>query len=327
MVDETADNPWADAAARTQATAKSSFQVNSADDWHLGRNQEEEEVDPDSCGFRTLYQGMQGWHLFDLLMGLLVLLYGSVISSSSVATIAIVLIMGVGILLLTRAICGILALWTDNFCHRCGLPISAGTSPILAFTWFVLMFINLTAPGHVQKYLEQHGMLWRFLQNWENSNNQRLTMFLLGAFLLECARWQLVQNLNRKLEILEASEDARARERSERRNRFAERPWWFGRRSRTNTNDDPLTDSLLPVASDRDQQSAAPSWTFFGRPRRAQREHNNVREDASVGFASVQEDWASRTEEDPYWWSREEDDSSSSPAQGNGTVSWLENKN
>ena len=36
---------------------------------------------------------------------------------------------------------------------------------------------------------------------------------------------------------------------------------------------------------------------------------DNLREDASVDFASVQEEWASRTEEDPYWWTREENNS------------------
>jgi hypothetical protein len=35
-------------------------------------------------------------------------------------------------------------------------------------------------------------------------------------------------------------------------------------------------------------------------------ENNNPRDDGSVDYASLSEDWASRSEEDPYWWTRSE---------------------
>jgi hypothetical protein len=33
----------------------------------------------------------------------------------------------------------------------------------------------------------------------------------------------------------------------------------------------------------------------------------DIRDDGSVGFASVQEEWASRSEDDPHWWSKEDE--------------------
>jgi hypothetical protein len=49
----------------------------------------------------------------------------------------------------------------------------------------------------------------------------------------------------------------------------------------------------------------------------------DVRDDGSVDFAEVQEEWASRTEEDPFWWSRPEDHGSGNT--GNDT-SWADDK-
>jgi hypothetical protein len=42
---------------------------------------------------------------------------------------------------------------------------------------------------------------------------------------------------------------------------------------------------------------------LFGR---SSSSNNNPRDDGSVDYASLNEEWASRSEEDPYWWTREE---------------------
>jgi len=332
-MDETADDPWADAVITSnnnnnnEATAKSSFQLNPPETTQRAED-DLEDVDPDSCGFNVFYQGIQVWHFLDVVLGFLLVLYGSLLTRSShnVDTIVVALVLFVGCLVFLRAICGVTALCSESTCQRFGLTLSAGTSPILACTWFVLMCINLFAPGHVHNYLAQHHLLYAFLETWEATHRGTLTLLLLGAFVLECARWQLVLRLHHKLYSLEAMADARSRERAERRIRLPDRPWWWSHRSFSrgrgrgrNGNDeldpdDPLTDSLLPISADRRGEStsnndtATRSWTLFGR-----RRHNNDydREEASVDFASVQEEWASRTEEDPYWWSREEDDNNS----------------
>ncbi|CAB9506558.1 expressed unknown protein [Seminavis robusta] len=311
MLDDTADNPWASAA---NDAAKTSLQVTSTE----ATPEEEEEVDPDSCGFITLYQVMQVWHFLDIVLGVVILIYGSVMAHSA-STVAVVFIIGSGVVLTIRGLSGALSLGTEDMCHRCGLSFSAGASPIMACTWFVLMFINLILPGHVRKYLEEHHMLWKFLQNWENSHKFALTLLLFGVFLLECVRWQLVLNLQRKIHILEAMEDARASARAARRNRMADRPWWFSSNNAPSDPNDPLTDALLPVTAERHEpRQQSTGWSFLGRPKRTHRVSQNVREDASVDFASIQDDWASRTEEDPFWWSRE-DDSTAPPTE---EVSW-----
>jgi hypothetical protein len=344
VVDETADNPWADAAANlTSETAKRSLELNETTTQQANNNEELEDVDPDSCGFVSLYQGMQIWHLLDILMGFLLLIYACVVvNNHSAATIAVTFVVGSGSLLMLRGICGALALWTENTCHRCGLSFSAGASPIMACTWFVLMFLSLVMPGHLRQYLEQHHLLWQFLQKWEDSHKGVTTLLLLVAFLLESARWQLVLSLQRKLHSLETMEDRQDRDRADRRTRFADRPWWFGSTNNeqqysTIDRNDPLMDSLLPVTANRggettnhqSTETGKKSWSFLGRPKRnnnSRRENTrssnrNVREDASVDFASVQDDWASRTEEDPFWWSRENDSNTSPPTR---EVSWAE---
>ncbi|CAB9510234.1 expressed unknown protein [Seminavis robusta] len=316
MVDETADHLWASADSEA---VKTSPQLTSTEATL------EEEVDPDSCGFMTLYQGMQVWHFIDIVLGVVILIYGSIMAQS-VSTVAVVLIIGSGIVLTIRGLCGTLSLGTEDICHRCGLSFSAGASPIMACTWFVLMFINLILPGLVRKYLQEHHMLWKFLQNWENSHKLTVTLLLFGVFLLECARWQLVLNLQRKVHSLEAMEDSRANARAARRNRMTDRPWWCSSINNSPTDpNDPLTDALLPVTAERSkpQQQQSTGWYFLGRPKRTQQHHvsPNVRQDGSGDFASIQDDWVGRTNEDPFWWSRE-DDSTVPSMTSTEEVSW-----
>lgn len=319
-MDERDEHPWANAAESNKhdAEVRATYQVGAPDEWGPGeqrarpRAEDCEEVDPDGCGFKTLYQGLQLWHLIDVFVGTSIILYGSFVS---VSTIAVAFILGVGILMLFRALCGMLALSTQNTCHRCGLPVSAGTSPILACTWILVAAINLIFPGHVRHYLEEHQLLWSFLQKWAGSHTQTLSLMFLGAFLLECARWQLVQSLHRKLISLEAAEDARARSRSDLRNRLANRPWWFARGSAA-ANDGSMSEPLLTPRA----------WTLLGRPQRTRGGGGqNLRDDASVDFASVQDEWAGRAEEDPHWWSRDVEEEHLAITTGDDH-SWAEEK-
>lgn len=342
MVAETADDLWSDAANNNNDSEahhgnKSSFQAPSSDPFQTAAADADahlEDVDPDGCGFHFLYLGLKLWHGIDIIVGFSILLYGSLLSShnTSVETLTIVVVIGVGILVTVRALSGTLALRTESTCQRVGLTLSSGTSPVLASTWFVLMCIQLIAPGHVQNYMQHHKLLWTSLQHWEVGHKGTVTLLFLGAFFLECVRWYLVQSLSWKLDSLEAQEDARERATAERRNRMPARPWWWRRHSQNNANldpNDPLTDSLLPITADQQEGGETnnhPSWSFFGR-----RNHNSTREDASVSFASVQDEWASRSEEDPYWWSREAN--ANTAAAGNSAapptneISWTQEGN
>ncbi|KAG7369074.1 hypothetical protein IV203_031817 [Nitzschia inconspicua] len=101
------------------------------------------------------------------------------------------------------------------------------------------------------------------------------------------------------------------------------RPWWWNHRSGGgNRGDDTaMHESLLG-------NNGQPGWTASGGQSylmddgvgtptsrrflggwfgfRGGNDNSNPRDDGSVDYASLNEEWASRSEEDPYWWTREE---------------------
>ncbi|CAJ1954850.1 unnamed protein product [Cylindrotheca closterium] len=98
-------------------------------------------------------------------------------------------------------------------------------------------------------------------------------------------------------------------------------PWWWsgggGRNHRRRDNSDNLEEPLLfgqPSWTNRtsnnyqvrdgvNASSSSSSWWPFSRGVSGQ----NARDDGSVDYASLNEDWASRSEADPTWWSRDDD--------------------
>jgi hypothetical protein len=96
------------------------------------------------------------------------------------------------------------------------------------------------------------------------------------------------------------------------------RPWWWNRRQ---GDDNDMRESLLG-------NNGQPGWTASGGQSylmddgvgtpssrsflrgwfggRRGNDASNPRDDGSVDYASLNEEWASRSEEDPYWWTREE---------------------
>ena len=107
------------------------------------------------------------------------------------------------------------------------------------------------------------------------------------------------------------------------------RPWWWKSPSQQNELEESLLSPGIPQwVSESNDAGFSPlrpaqrrSWWPF---RRSNRTFDNPRDDGSVDFQSVQEEWASRTEEDPYWWSREEQNVESPPR---GDASWLNDSN
>ena len=51
-------------------------------------------------------------------------------------------------------------------------------------------------------------------------------------------------------------------------------------------------------------QSLFSAWFFWGNNNNDTDDQGNIRDDGSVDFASVQEEWQSRSDQDPLWWSR-----------------------
>jgi hypothetical protein len=103
------------------------------------------------------------------------------------------------------------------------------------------------------------------------------------------------------------------------------RPWWWNRHSfsRNHHEEDGMYHSLLGAngqpgwstsgnqsylmddgVGDQPQSRRGFLGGWFGNPSAGS--GSNPRDDGSVDYASLNEEWASRSEEDPYWWTREE---------------------
>lgn len=168
----------------------------------------------------------------------------------------------------------------------------------------------------VRQYLEQHEWLqlhWLLARDqvWER----------LPIVLLVLALWELLVRWSyQKCRLSHMPQDTDLPDRYESLQetpRSRNRPWWWDRTWRP--NDDDMDRPLLTATDD----SSLPQWVSQGRRQRLAREgaggwwrlpwhrrsegDDNIRDDDSVDFASVQEEWAKRSQDDPYWWSKEED--------------------
>ncbi len=126
---------------------------------------------------------------------------------------------------------------------------------------------------------------------------------LVGFAILESVRWAWIQQYLQR--NLDDDDDNTA---------TTTRPWWYRRRTTTNADGSNLQESLLPFNNDRPHWSSNNSTNYLmddgvGSPRRGwwpfSSSPNNVRDDGSVDYASLNEDWASRSEENPHWWAQE----------------------
>jgi hypothetical protein len=173
-----------------------------------------------------------------------------------------------------------------------------------------------------------------------------ISLTFLVLALWEGLRWYLLQRYRRRLLSVGAHDESDDNDNeaqvllpvpsvppvSRRRPRRRGRPWWW---SSNTAEQDALNESLLSTSStgvprwvsnrqdgyyDNETGAASPDHDNSRRRRRPDRSwfwfwgnggqddnNNNPRDDGSVDFVSVQEEWASRTEEDPFWWSRDED--------------------
>jgi len=260
----------------------------------------------------TVYAVLVG----DAIVGLLAVAAGSLLlvppdttTDDAPVTVAALLFAAASVLFL-RAATAATALRTDA-CHRCGLQLSVSASALLIIAYSAGAATILARPQTVSQYLQHY----HFRRYW---TRHHLLQCLAAAALLECIRWQLYRTYRRRLlrrdayQLLHPETSARLLRNAARRG--SRRPWWWQSTQQQQQQDDPndnntvLTQQLL---HDRDLDPraisiASPSswWRFRWSADTVQ----DPRADGSVDFASVQEEWASRTEEDPFWWSRNERD-------------------
>eukprot|EP00980_Cylindrotheca_fusiformis_P009848 scaffold2182_cov73-Cylindrotheca_fusiformis.AAC.1 len=117
-------------------------------------------------------------------------------------------------------------------------------------------------------------------------------------------------------EVQEEAAQRNARYSRRTSSRFA--PWWWSSNNNHNNNarldenlEEPLMGNGQPSWTSNASRyrmnhgtvSSSSWWPFF----RRSDDGSGVRDDGSVDYASLNEDWASRSEADPYWWSREDD--------------------
>ena len=237
----------------------------------------------------------------DGLVAVLLLLWMSIIlieEGSKVAKTALILQGTFVVLVLMRFI---LPMLLD--CPQCTLLISlllsAGLASLAAFSY--------AEHEQVQTYLQRHD--WLQVAWLLQSHQLQIPLLLLGVALWEfLIRWGLERCLLQSQYDTEESNDYEQLQNS------SQQPWWWQRRRRHDgmdqallVNENGVPQWVVEGRRQRNRQSRPSSWSMWLPWRRRQNQHD-VRDDGSVDFVSVQEEWASRSEEDPHWWSKEDDE-------------------
>jgi hypothetical protein len=273
----------------------------------------------------------------DCIFGVLWCLYGLALYEDSVEhpsqtlpTLVVSLALIVSTLLLTRFMASCLSVVTampDTCdCRRCGLLVSSCIAPVLSLGYATCMCVLAVAgrSGAAAKYLQQHHnlLLPSALTQWLVEDHW-IWIVLMVSLVGECVLWQLYREYRRHLlqrdayDLVHPPPLIRIRRRPYRQRR----PWWWQSSFNDDDNNDNgdtlLTRQLLEDNQDGTDANTSRitnttrwwwfpySWAF--QDNNDVNNNNNARDDGSADFASVQEEWASRTEEDPFWWSRPED--------------------
>lgn len=213
------------------------------------------------------------------------------------------------------ALLGLRSLWsccgfsTDWVCERSTLLWSARISWILivvASGGAILLLTVAHAPPHVHNSTQRIALqVWL----WMIAGIELIRFFVLRHYY----RFQVQRDRD---DLQRSSFDTEA---------FRRRPWWWEEHdniSRHNLREPFLPDGLewtmetqnTSFFTSRQTQPAeqpsslSSSWwdsVFFWK---AAVDQQDLRDEGSVDFASVQDEWASRSEQDPYWWSREQEE-------------------
>jgi hypothetical protein len=313
-----------------------------------------------SSRMTTIRWAIHIWIWSDIIFGLVWGFYGLSLllraSSQSPPVLVNSLALTVAALLVSRFLAAIFSVGVGH--SRCGLLVSAYIAPILSLVYVTIFGIVAAAGrGAVVKYLHQYHLsrlLTKICMSTPAQFHGLLTVLVVLA-ITECIQWQVYQEYRRYLLRKDAFEllhppAAAANTSSTTRRR---QPWWW---QSSNNEDDTLTRHLLAdetgdgVNDDNQADvsfSGQPRWALSSPFRRRHTDSNNnksrwwgfqwkhpdsidgghdVRDDGSVDFAEVQEEWASRTEEDPFWWSRPEDHGGHVKNGNIADTSWAQGK-
>jgi hypothetical protein len=321
-------NPWNEAAAAPKKD----------DDIVLGqepillsrtRQQDDNELFMLTCGLSTLRSVVKLWHVLDGVVGFSLTVYGLSIIPSHLF-LPIFLILGMGVFLLIRCMAGLSGLQSDLM-TRCGLRVSgAYLSPVFGLVFFVLSCCCMGNHAVLVEYLNKHHSQLHFLPQfvtWLQQHHHALWVAFLISTLSEGIRWRLVPRLQQLLVDIDTHLDNIPNTPAT----PSKRPWWWQHHSRNSDRDIDLDEPLLQYHHEgephwvhahnnsysihdgtspqqQQQQEDHSFWSKLFRPPHKTRE-------ADVSFQSVQEEWASKSQEDPFWWSRDEEEE---PKRENG---------
>mmetsp|Transcript_26850 Transcript_26850/g.47355 ORF Transcript_26850/g.47355 Transcript_26850/m.47355 type:complete len:381 (-) Transcript_26850:354-1496(-) len=218
---------------------------------------------------------------------------------------------------------------------RCSMSLSTHLTLLLSGSYAILA---LSAWIVANKKRDALPWCWS-LGGWCSRSPKALPAILTALALLEILRWVFAQG-----ELSQFDQDhphSSSRQSPSARRHYGDddssfttsrrhRPWWWNRHnySRNHDQDDSgINESLLgnngqPGWSSSGNQSylvddgvgGTQTRGFLGWFGRGRSSSHNPRDDGSVDYESLNEEWASRSEEDPYWWTREENNQGGSSA-------------
>ena len=326
-------NPWCEAATSAPAPAPAPASAK-ANNHNISLEQQQELP---TCGLSTLKSLVKLWHILDALLGVILFIYGLSLLSTHLY-LPICLTLGMAMLLCIRSMAGLSALTAvTHFMGRRGLQFSGMyLSPLAAIVFFAMSCLS---SNHVfATYLHNHQKQLHLPSSWLLELQQHHPHILLITFsiatLIEMIRWFLVPMLYQWLVHCDThmvptttatttttTTTTTPTSITPRR----KRPWWWQQHQHqyptetttTTTTDDlhhPLLENHYPSwvhntnnhsfsiddgTSQQQQQHDTSFWSKWFGPNK---------EEGEVSFQSIQEEWASKSEEDPLWWSREEEE-------------------
>lgn len=250
------------------------------------------------------FKCFQACHVLDMIWGSTLALYAGLVLLKE-DRIPSILLITLACLVIVR---GVLAKIT-----RCGVAISATIS--FGLTCLYLLLALLTYGVAVSG-----GQDCTFIPEWcQSLSLTKLALLFLLCGLFELARYLWIRQWMFE-ESTQVRDDLNASEVSYRQRQ--RQPWWWQSPSqqRGNIATEPLLNDggRSPHWSSSDNNrgyhmdhgmgtpmshSSVRNWWPFGR---RQSTEENGRDDASVEYASLNEDWQSRSQEDPFWWTQED---------------------
>lgn len=250
-------------------------------------------------------------------LGIFFLVFGLVLHHKhpgSVYAVVWTLVLGNFLIFRAKGVAMGLFLPTDSLfsCCRGGLTVAAHLSVGLAVFFGGCAILGLAFRPNVRHYLQTTELdLTQSQSEYLVNHYTAIIVILAVSAVLEGAKFLMYKVYRRSILVLEEEEERREEQTLIRREAATGRPWWWSHstvsrhgRRRNNNGDTDLTESLL---DEREEQRHPPRRRFFFLWPRRRANVDPLRDDGSVDFASVQEEWASRAEEDPVWWSREDE--------------------